>query len=80
MNVVDLFAGCGGMSLGFHLAGNKTLLASEKDEWASETYKANHSGTKVITGDICLVKDWRDHVGNKTVDGVIGGPRAKGSP
>jgi len=78
MNVVDLFAGCGGMSLGFHLAGNKTLLASEKDEWASETYKANHSGTKVITGDICLVKDWRNHVGNKTVDGVIGGPPCQG--
>ena len=78
MNIVDLFAGCGGMSLGFHLAGNKTLLASEKDDWASETYKANHPGTKVSTGDICRVKDWKGHVGSKKVDGVIGGPPCQG--
>ncbi|MCQ2299889.1 MAG: DNA cytosine methyltransferase [Bacteroidales bacterium] len=37
-NIVDLFAGRGGMSLGFELSGLKPILAIEKDEWASETY------------------------------------------
>lgn len=78
MNVVDLFAGCGGMSLGFKLAGYKTILASEKDDWASETYKENHHGVKVITGDICQVKNWKKHVEDKKIDGVIGGPPCQG--
>ena len=56
-NIMDLFAGCGGMSLGFELAGFKSLVAVEKDDWASETYAYNHPGTKVFTGDITQIKD-----------------------
>lgn len=32
--VVDTFAGAGGFSLGFHLAGAKVLGAIEIDSWA----------------------------------------------
>jgi DNA (cytosine-5)-methyltransferase 1 len=38
---VDLFAGCGGLSLGLHEAGWRTLCAIEKDPMAFETLEAN---------------------------------------
>ena len=38
---IDLFAGCGGLSLGLHRAGWKGLFAVEKDPMAFETLQAN---------------------------------------
>jgi DNA (cytosine-5)-methyltransferase 1 len=76
MYIVDLFAGCGGMSKGFEDTGFSTLLAFEKDEWAAETYSANHPGSKVITGPI----EDRDlaSILPKDIDGIVGGPPCQG--
>lgn len=38
---VDLFAGCGGFSLGLSLAGARGLFAIERDEMAFETFSSN---------------------------------------
>ena len=38
---VDLFAGCGGLSLGFRAAGGEEVLAVEKSPMAAETYYSN---------------------------------------
>ncbi len=38
---VDLFAGCGGLSLGLSLAGMRGLFAIERDGMAFETFSAN---------------------------------------
>jgi DNA (cytosine-5)-methyltransferase 1 len=38
---IDLFAGCGGLSLGLHRAGWQGLFAVEKDPMAFETLRAN---------------------------------------
>ena len=38
---IDLFAGCGGLSLGLHNAGWKGLFAIEKSPFAFETLKFN---------------------------------------
>lgn len=80
MNVIDLFAGCGGLSLGFEMAGFNIPLAIEKDEWASETYKKNHCNTKVITGDITQITNLSDLIDRKNlpIDGIIGGPPCQG--
>jgi DNA (cytosine-5)-methyltransferase 1 len=49
---IDLFAGAGGMSQGAAQAGVKTAVAVESDPFASKTYAANHSGTRVFPEDI----------------------------
>lgn len=41
MKYVDLFAGCGGLSLGFEAAGFELLFALEKSEMACETFYHN---------------------------------------
>lgn len=50
--VISTFSGCGGSSMGYHLAGYKVLLAVEMDDHAVETYKANFPNTKIYHGDI----------------------------
>jgi DNA (cytosine-5)-methyltransferase 1 len=50
--VVSTFAGCGGSSLGYKLAGGTVRLAVEWDDNAVETYRLNHAGTPIYHGDI----------------------------
>ena len=64
--VVDLFAGCGGLSLGFEAAGFKTI-GYEMDETATETYNRN------LMGDCHAVKLDLDFT-YPQADIVIGGP------
>ncbi|MFH2231692.1 MAG: DNA (cytosine-5-)-methyltransferase [Patescibacteria group bacterium] len=49
--VVDLFTGAGGLSLGFHWAGWKSVIANDIDPVFLETYKKNVGG-ETIAGDI----------------------------
>ena len=73
MNVIDLFAGCGGFGLGFEMAGFNVALANEKDAPACETYRANHPNTLLIEGDIAAVTDLAS-LKLSNIDGIIGGP------
>jgi len=41
MRFIDLFAGCGGLSLGLSWAGAQGLFAVERDPMAFKTFKAN---------------------------------------
>ena len=80
MKVIDLFAGCGGMSLGFEMAGFKTVLAVEKDLWASETYAFNHENVIVVTNDITKISNPLELCSKEKgeVFGIIGGPPCQG--
>jgi len=70
MNIISLFAGCGGLDLGFNKAGFNTTWANEFDSEIWETYEFNHpnvfldkrSITEIQTSEIpdCI--------------GIIGGP------
>jgi DNA (cytosine-5)-methyltransferase 1 len=53
---IDLFSGCGGLTLGLKLAGFKVVAAIENDALAVETYKANHPKVKVCHSDIRAVQ------------------------
>jgi DNA (cytosine-5)-methyltransferase 1 len=44
MNHIELFAGCGGLSLGLESEGFELLLANELSPMASETFAFNHLG------------------------------------
>lgn len=41
---MDLFAGCGGISLGFATAGFELIASVELDPWAAESHGANFAG------------------------------------
>jgi DNA (cytosine-5)-methyltransferase 1 len=49
---VDLFSGCGGLTLGLRRAGYRVLAAIDADELAAETYKLNNPRTKLLVSDI----------------------------
>ena len=79
-NIIDLFSGCGGLSLGFELAGYNTLLGLDNDKAAIETFVKNHKNSVGITKDITEIsgEEIRELVGNKNIDVVIGGPPCQG--
>ena len=78
--VLDLFAGAGGFSLGFEQMGWHIAGAVEIDKWASETFKFNHPNAQVCTRDISKLSN--DEIlkvfpgANPTV--IIGGPPCQG--
>ncbi len=49
---VDLFSGCGGLSLGLFRAGFSVLAAVEIDPKAQETYRLNHKDVALYANDI----------------------------
>lgn len=55
--VVDAFAGAGGLSVGFHMAGYRALLAIEMDLNACRTYRTNLGDTPLLAGDIRGISD-----------------------
>jgi DNA (cytosine-5)-methyltransferase 1 len=86
LTCIDLFAGCGGLSLGLENANFHPLLFSEINGHAAETYEANRpKGVKRI-GDIYKLTDpdlkgyleeWKKE-GVDEVDLVCGGPPCQG--
>lgn len=73
--VIDLFAGVGGLSLGFEQCGFDVVLANEYEPSIANAYKENHINTEVLVGDITqldLDATFGKFKGN--IDVVIGGP------
>jgi len=56
---IDLFAGIGGLRLGFDAIGGKCVFTSEWNKFSQETYRANFGDEHEINGDITAI-DERD--------------------
>lgn len=75
LKMIDLFAGAGGMTLGFESAGFKSILAVEKEPDFAQTYAENF-GPHVLVGDIAeLIAAGKI---NHKADIVVGGPPCQG--
>ncbi|WP_254220503.1 DNA cytosine methyltransferase [Clostridioides difficile] len=77
-NVIDLFAGAGGLSLGFEMTKKFNMVAFvEKNDNAAKTYLENHPSVKRY----CDIKrlDFQDILNSvDKIDVVIGGPPCQG--
>jgi DNA (cytosine-5)-methyltransferase 1 len=54
---IDLFAGIGGIRLGFEKIGGKCVFTSEWDEWSQKTYRSNFFDEHEIAGDITKIDE-----------------------
>ena len=83
--VMDLFAGCGGLSLGFQSAGAHVVAAVEIDPVAAETHAMNFGGTSgerggdlardiTVTEPEDLFSDCLQAGVERLVDVLVGGP------
>jgi len=76
-NVLDLFAGAGGMSLGFSTSGFSIEAAIEIDKRAAETHQTNFPGSNVYQSDINDINP-TSHFSKEQFDVIIGGPPCQG--
>lgn len=79
-NVIDLFCGCGGLSLGFEQAGYNVLLGIDNWKDALVTFKHNHHGSETMCADLMKLnpKEVEEKIGKQNVDVIIGGPPCQG--
>lgn len=80
LNSIDLFSGCGGMTLGFGWAGFNSVLASDIDENCKKTFATNFPEIPFLCGDLSeFTKDEFDKIiSEKEIDVIIGGPPCQG--
>ena len=76
--VVDLFAGAGGLSLGFQQTQKyEIMVAFENNPNMQDTYRRNHPGVDV-RGDVCAADYGAIQEQYGPIDVVIGGPPCQG--
>lgn len=78
LKVLDLFSGCGGLSLGFKMAGFEVKGAIDNDKDSIETFKKNFGKGKFLARDINKIKKNEIENNFKDIDIIIGGPPCQG--
>lgn len=73
MVTVDLFSGCGGLSLGFQKAGVDVVAAYDKWDAAIKVYQRNFEHP-VYSADLSDVESCSGHIKTYAPDMIIGGP------
>ncbi|GAA0070949.1 DNA cytosine methyltransferase [Clostridium sardiniense] len=70
LKTVALFAGCGGLDLGFENAGFNIIWANDNNKKVEETYRYNHKNTELIIKSLVDIKS--EEI--PECDVIIGGP------
>lgn len=78
MKSLDLFAGAGGMTLGFKNAGIQSIGAIEVDRFAAETFKHNFPDIPMYNRDIYSFSNEEIYELFSGVDIIMGGPPCQG--
>ena len=80
MNVLDLFSGCGGISLGFKLAGFNISGGIDIDPDSIKTFQKNFPKSKAVCESLLEYSDERilDDFGDKDINVIVGGPPCQG--
>ena len=78
MTSLDLFAGAGGITLGFKKAGIKSIGAIEIDRFAAETFRYNFPDIPLYNRDIYSFSDEEIRERFSGVDIIAGGPPCQG--
>lgn len=80
-NLLDIFCGAGGLSLGFGWAGYNIIVANDNFKQACDTYRANHKDTLLIEGDVTnrgVQRKILEISKREKIDIVVGGPPCQG--
>jgi DNA (cytosine-5)-methyltransferase 1 len=78
--VLDLFCGCGGLSLGFEMMGFDILLGIDSWHESLVTFKNNHINSQTICADLSNLSplEVQKKILKNGVDVIIGGPPCQG--
>lgn len=76
MKVLDLFCGCGGLSLGLEQAGFDIVLGVDNWSDALQTFKQNHLNAEVQLADLSTI-DFKS-LSFQDFDVIVGGPPCQG--
>lgn len=80
--VVDLFSGCGGLSLGLEAAGFEVVGGNDFDQAALDAFALNHTNAQVWAGpleDLSSAQVLEDlSLGEGELDALVGGPPCQG--
>lgn len=77
--MIDLFAGVGGLSLGFEMCGFEVVIANEFDSSIAEAYIKNRNNPNMVVADIQdlpIEETFSKYKGK--VDLIVGGPPCQG--
>ncbi len=75
---IELFAGCGGFSVGSHKLGKNCLWCNDFNKYSGYSFKLNFPETEVFIGDIKEIDEKKIHKEVGDVDFIIGGPPCQG--
>ncbi len=76
--VLDLFAGCGGLSCGFENAGYEIIGFVEQSQPAIDTFLMNHPDATLLGEDISSISTKEIEKYSGAIDIIVGGPPCQG--
>jgi len=75
---IELFAGCGGFSVGAHKLKKECKWCNDFNKYSGYTFKLNFPKTEVFVGDVQDIDEKKIHKEVGEIDFIMGGPPCQG--